>query len=335
MRVIDQLENGTDRAIQQAKRLRLQGYDQDELGVVARDAAAVWERMLKASNPSWTNSNKSLYDMTQELKQSGWLTAPAQLDLIRTSANRDKHSPDPLHDVEQLISSLEVIKAELASLATYAPGVTLELPAQLRIRRMVCAVYEIFHQGETIYSFLEADATDTWQTLKHIDEFQVENKHDKHIENELAKLPSWSVNPPELDDLRRSLQESDSELWQIMHFDASYQQIHDIMAPYQHDLPLLDGLHREDDYLNFVASVAHSILSGELPDLVGRSPLDEQTIRRQVEALIADVPERLKPLRLDRCSGSTFYAETPGAHSADAALGALVTNRGVLLVRAR
>ncbi len=334
MRVIDQLENGTDRAIQQAKRLKLQGYDQDQLGEVARDAAAVWERMLKASSPSWTSNNTQLYDMTEELRQAGWSTAPPKLHRIRKSANRDKHSPDPLHDVDELITCLEVIKAHLGSLATYVPGVALELPAQLRIRRMVCAVYEIFNQGETIYSFLEAAPTDTWQTVKRVDEFQVENKHQVHIESELAKLPSWAVNPAELDDLKKSLEESDSDLWQIMHFDASYQQIHDLMAPHQHDLPLLIGLHREDNAFNFVASVAQSVLTGGLPGLLGRSPLEEQPVRQRIEALIAKVPPRLKPLRLDRCSGATFRAAVPSAQSVDEALGALVTDRGVLLIRA-
>jgi hypothetical protein len=335
MRVIDQLENGTDRAIQQAKRLKLRGYDQDELGEVARDAAAVWERMLKASNPGWTSNDTSLYEMTEALRLAGWPKAPAKLHHIRKSANRDKHSPDPLHDVDQLIGWLEVIKAELGSLAPYAPGVTLELPAQLRIRRMVCAVYEIFHQGETIYRFLEAGPADTWQTSGTIDEFQVENKHHEYIESELAKLPSWSTNPPELDDLKKSLEKSDDALWQIMHFDASYQQIHDILAPLQHDLPLLPGLHREDEALNFIASVAQAVLTGGHPDLLGRSPLDEATVRGRVEALITNVPERLKPMRLDRCSDSTFRAEAPAAHSIDEDLGALVTDRGVLLIRAR
>lgn len=331
MRIIDQLENGTDRAIQRAKRLKLQGYDQDQLGEVARDAAAVWERMLKASDPSWTN--KTLNQITEVLRLAGWSNAAAKLHLIRGNANSDKHDPNPLHDVDQLIVSLEVIKAHLGSLTTYAPGVAIELPAQLRLRRMVCAVYEIFHQGETIYSFLEAAPTDTWQTVKHIDEFQVENKHQGHIESELAKLPSWAVNPPELDDLKKSLEESNSNIWQIMHFDTSYQQIHEIMAPHQHDLPLLIGLHREDNAFNFVASVAQSVLTGGLPDLLGRSPLEEQPIRERIEALIAKVPPRLKPVRLDRCSGATFRAAAPSAQSMDEALGALVTDRGVLLIR--
>lgn len=333
MRIIDQLENGTSRALQQAKGLRLRGYDQDELGEVTRDAAAVWERSLKASNPNWTN--KSLYSIIEDLKDAGWFKAAAELHVIRTSANSDKHDASPLHVVDQLVAALEVLTTELGSLQTYVPGVGNELPRSPRIRRMVCAVYEIFHAGETIYSFLEAGPTDTWQTARQIDEFQVENRNDAAIEGELAKLPNWAINPPELDDLKKSLLESDNELWRIASFDATYQQVHDIVAPHQHDLPLLIGLHREDDAFNFTASVAQSLLIGGLPDLLGRSPLDEPGVRSQLESLVANVPERLKPLRLDRCSLSRFRAEEPSAVAIDVRLGALVTDRGVLLIRAQ
>lgn len=333
MRIVDQLENGTNRDLQHAKLLRIQGYDQDQIGEVTRNVAALWERSLKASDSRW--ANMSLFEITNLLRAAGWSEAAEELHFIRSNANRDKHEPSPLHVADRLIVALTVLKAELGSLKKYAPGVIDQLPAQLRIRRMICAVYENFHQGETIYSLLEAEPTDTWQTCKKIDEFQVANKHDDYIEGELAKLPNWSVNPPELNHLKKSLEFSDSNLWQIMHFDASYQEIHDIMAPHQHDFPLLSGLHREDDALNFVASVAQAVLSGGLSDLFGRSPLNEQAVRVRLEALIVKVPERLKPLRLDRCSYSAFQSALPGAIGIDTQIGALVTDRGVLLVRAQ
>ncbi|WP_314326174.1 hypothetical protein [Paenarthrobacter ilicis] len=332
MRIIDDVENGTARGLSQAKDLQLRGYDQDELGDVARDVAALWERSLKASDPSWANS--SLNQILVGLRATGWASGAHQLHEVRRSANKDKHDANPAHDAEALISALERILAELQSLGSYAPGVLNDVSPRMRLRRMVCAVYEVFHAGETIYDFIEAGPADTWQTAKRIDGFQVENKHSEEIEVKLALLPRWSWNPPEFNELRKSLLESDSELWQIASLEASYQQIHDLMAPYQHDLPILRGLHREDDDSNFYASVAQSILSGTLPDLLGRSRLDEQGVRNQLQELLSGIPDRLKPLRFDRCSPITFQAELPGAIAVDAGLHALVTDRGVLLITA-
>ncbi|MDQ0030903.1 hypothetical protein [Arthrobacter bambusae] len=333
MRIIDHVENGTARSLSSAKDLQLRGYDQDELGDVVRDAAALWERSLKSSDPSW--AGKSLYEVLNVLHDAGWAAGAYELHQIRRSANKDKHAADPFHDVDALISTLERILAELGSLGSCVPGVLSEISPRMRVRRIVCAVYDFFHAGETVYDFLEAGPEDTWQTARPIDGFQVENKHSREIEAKLSLLPRWSINPPELSDLRTSLLESDSELWLIASFEASYQQLHDILAPYQHDLPLLGGLHREDDDFNFHASVAQSILAGALPDLLGRSRLDEQHARTQLQALLAMVPERLKPLRLDRCSPSTFKSEFSRAIAADSRMGALVTNRGVLLILAR
>lgn len=200
---------------------------------------------------------------------------------------------------------------------------------------MICAVYEFFHHGETEYMFLEAGTDDTWQTVRVIDRFQIENKHCRAVEEQLAQLDSWERNPDELDKLHRSLLKSDSELWFIARFNASHHQVQSILAGYQHNLPLLQGLHREDSYGNLVATVAQALLSDETPKLVGRSQLDSDALRGKVAALLDLVPDRLKPLRLDRCTPEAFADALGSAVLVDEDLRALVTDRGVLLVESR
>jgi hypothetical protein len=332
MRIIDELSNGLARSLEQALRLKVTGYDQDEVGETARDAAALWERSLKASHPGWADS--SLFAITQQLRSAGWQEGADAMDFVRTSANHDKHDAQPDHDIERIIESLRVLQAQLSPLQTHAPGAASELPPRLRIRHMVCAVYEMFHTGETLYSFLEATSTDTWQTAGSIDDFQVENKHSQAVEAQLAALPAWTVNPPELSDLSSSLKESDDELWFIASFDATYQQVHDIMASYQHGLPILRGLHREDSYGNFVASVAQAVLTGGAPVLAGRNTADLEDVQKKLDSLIRRTPDRLKPLRLDRCNAATYQNAVRAAIAVDRDIRALVTNRGVLLVQA-
>lgn len=332
VRIIDSLETGTTNASRRIQSLGRNGYEQDDLGAVARDVAALWERSLKASDSSW--SEKSLFQITRTLETAGWATAAPALDTIRLAANSDKHDSNRSHDFDRILDAVTILQTELGSLSVFAAGIVTALPPSLRVRRLVCAVYEVFHAGETLYSFLAADGKDSWRTAEGLDEFQVENKHTSTIEDQLAQLPAYQVNPAELDQLKLSLLESDSELWQIMRLDASYQQVHDILAQYQHGLPLLTGLHREDCNHNFIASVARSVLAGEPPLLSARSPLDYAQVRAAVESIIDRVPDRLKPLRLDRCSASEFASQSQDAVVVDRSIGALVTNRGVLFLRA-
>ncbi|BAJ73192.1 ribulose-5-phosphate 4-epimerase [Microbacterium testaceum StLB037] len=330
MRIIDSLETGTLNAARRMKAFGRNGYEQEDIGSVARDVAALWERSLKAADLSWTG--KHLFAITQLIQAAGWQGA-ASLDVIRQAANNDKHDASPNHEYDQLLSALDVLGSSLDTLAVVTPALLNELPATLRVRRLVCAVYEVYHAGETVYSFLAADETDSWLTADGIDEFQVENRHTSEIEARLAALPSYTLNPAGLDDLKKSLLESDSELWQIMYMDASYQQIHEILAPYQHKLPLLAGLHREDEEGNVVASIAQALITGVAPVVGPRSIVNIASISTALLAVFAQVPSRLKPLRVDRCTPQEYRGLARNCVTFDDALGVMVTDRGVVLVR--
>ncbi|WP_145963167.1 hypothetical protein [Salinibacterium sp. UTAS2018] len=330
MRIMDSLETGTLNAARRMKALARNGYEQEDLGSVARDVAALWERSLKAADLNWTG--KHLFAITQLIQAADWQGA-ASLDVIRQAANADKHDASPNHEYDELLSALNALGSSLDTLAEVTPGLLNELPATLRVRRLVCAVYEVFHAGETIYSFLAADETDSWRTADGLDEFQVENRHTSEIETQLAALSSYTLNPAGLDDLKKSLLESDSELWQIMRMDASYQQIHDILAPYQHKLPLLPGLHREDEEGNVVATIAQALIAGASPVVGPRSPVHITSVRAALLAVFAQVPSRLKPLRVDRCTPQEYRSLARNCVAFDDALGVMVTDRGVLLIR--
>jgi hypothetical protein len=174
--------------------LQISGYDADDVGAAARDAAALWERSLKASESGWSASKASLYAMTQELAQRGWGHTQA-LDTIRMAANADKHQASPAHDFETVFDAIEQLAGAVGALPDYVPRVVDLAPERLRRRRMVCAIYDWFAQGETEYSFLAAEPGDTWREVREIDSFQVSTEHSSVAEEALAALNGWTFDP--------------------------------------------------------------------------------------------------------------------------------------------
>ena len=148
MRLVDQLIDETSTLVVRAQELQLIGYHDIEVGSIARDGAAVWERTLKASDPTL---GSTLNSMANELAGRGWPHASA-LHVLRQAANSDKHDSSPTHDLDAIEAALEELKGGGQSLAHVLPSVLNALPDRLRRRRMVCAIYEFFHAGETQYS---------------------------------------------------------------------------------------------------------------------------------------------------------------------------------------
>lgn len=332
LRLVDYLETNTRRIIRDLYELQISGYDSDDLGRASRDVAALWERILKASDTNWSSSNCSLYSITEDLKSRGW-TGHAALHTVRLSANSDKHEATPNHDFQSIFRAIEELSTTAATLPAHVPNIVSVLPERLRRRRMVCAVYEFFIHGESQYSFLAAKTDDTWQTVREIDAFQVRSKHTQAIEGALATLDDWVINPPELDALKTSLEASDHELWHIASFTASYQDVIDLMAPYQHDMELLPGLHREDSDHNVTASLVAARISGK-PDsfLTSRSSARVHSLQERVTALFDAVSGDLTDFRLDRCTYATFSKSIPGALAADEGLGIVITHDRLVLV---
>ena len=199
---------------------------------------------------------------------------------------------------------------------------------------MVCAVYEFFHAGETQYSFLAASPDQTWRTVREIDAFQVENRHTSDVEAALASFDGWTPNPPEFDSLAASLRESDNELWLIASFTGSYEDVLRVLGPYQHSMPLLSGLHREDRAPHLVASAVQAFLDGlAAPQTTGRNQSSAARIHARVTSLLQQVPEDIGSLRLDRCDERGFRIASAEAVSLDDALGIAVRPDGLVLVR--
>ncbi|WP_133116467.1 hypothetical protein [Amycolatopsis antarctica] len=331
MRLVDYLENGTREIIQRMNELRVNGYDADDIGAAARDAAALWERTLKASESEWSVAKASLYEMTQKLGQRGWAHTNS-LNVIRKAANADKHDASPGHEFGCIFDAIVQLADAVDELPDCVPHVIDPAPERLRRRRIVCAIYDWFAQGETEFSFLSAQPDDTWQTVHEIDSFQVSAEHSRAIEEALADFEGWAFNPPAFEILRASLRESDDEFWRLATFTASYQDVLELMAPYQHTLPLLKGLHREDHRHNVVATIVGEHIADRTSSvLTGRSSVHDQ-LRIQVADLLGSLPDSVNHLQLDRCNAAVFAQAVPGALVADHWLGLLVKQNGVVLV---
>lgn len=333
MRVVDYLSRETREIAGRVTRLELQGYDDQDLGRAARDCAAVWERSLKASDPAWAAARATLHRMTEDLRSRGWTAADA-LDTVRLAANADKHEAAPAHALSELLQAFEGLAAGSGDLEQLAPGSVAEMPEQARRRRMFCAVYDYFHAGETEYSFLAASPDQTWRTVHEVDAFQVESRHSGNIEAALSRFEGWTLNPPDFDSLAASLRESDGELSLIASFTGSYEDVLRVLGPYQHSMPLLSGLHREDQLSHLVASAVHAFGDGLAgPQTTTRNQSSADRIYARVTSLLQDIPEDIGALRLDRCDEDGFRIASAEAIRVDDALGIAVRPNGLVLVR--
>lgn len=333
VRVIDRLTNETRAIVDRVRRLQVEGYDDQDLGVVARDCAAVWERSLKASDPTWAAARASLHRMTEDLRVRGWGAASA-LHEVREAANTDKHDPAPSHELSELLVAAEELATACEGLEHLLPGSLAEIPERARRRRMVCAVYDYFHAGEVEYSFLAASPDDTWQTVVEVDGFQVESRHSRQVEALLSGFTGWTPNPPEFARFADSLRESDNELWMVASFTASYEDVLGVLLEFQHDMPLMRGLHREDHAPHLVATAVQDFIGERnVPGTTERNRVGALRIQARVTHLLQEVPEAVGRLRLDRCDERAFQVALVDAISSDSELGIAVRPNGLVLVR--
>jgi hypothetical protein len=270
--------------------------------------------------------------MGEELGVAGWSATP-ELHVVRLAANADKHDKTPSHNLQTLLDSVDRLADAVPDLAARIPGMSQQLPDRLRRRRMVCAVYDHFATGETEYLFIVANPTDTWMSARTLDSFQVDYRESEALESALAGMEGWTTNPEEFADLKSSLRESDNELNFVASFTAAYQEVLDLMAPKQHDFPLLGGLHREDHKRNVVASVVADVIAGRpSTTLTERSSATTSDITSRVRELLDGLPMAAESLRLDRCGREVFDRESATALAVDSEMGIVVSRGGVVLV---
>lgn len=329
MRVVDHLRQETKALERRLRRLQVEGYDDTDIGGVARDAAALWESALKLSMSG--SASRNLNGLTNDLADLGWAQADS-LHLVRRVANTDKHEPIARHDADALLAALGELSDGAAAVGTLTPHGHDEVPERARRRRMICAIYEYFHAGETCYQFLAADPDATWMTAEQIDSFEVDQRRSGEIEARLAKLDGYSYDPQEFAALEKSLRESDSELWGVAVFTASYQDVLEIVEPHQHNSDLLPGLHREDEKSALVASSVRAYISGHEQVGSGRAKDAARAIWAEVVAVLRGLPEGVGALQVDRCPAVRFRELAVDAIVVNDALGLLVTRTGVVYV---
>lgn len=185
------------------------GFQVSDVGQTARDISALWETTLVMSGHAW--SRTYLYYQTEDLAALGW-AGTAELHLLRRTNNDAKHGTPISASAEEVLSALQRLQLSLESLAPLVPGLNQDVH-ELRLRRVVCAIYDWFAQGETEFAFLEATPSDTWQTCRTFEEMQVNSSDEGSVFADLEKLAGWRYDPPEFDAFKRSLRESDQELW--------------------------------------------------------------------------------------------------------------------------
>jgi hypothetical protein len=322
------------------------GYRVSDVGQAARDLSALWETTLVASGHNW--SGPYLYNQTEDLAALGWADA-ADLHMIRRTNNDAKHGTPISVTADEILGALQRLEHSCSALQPLIPGLKQDA-REPRLRRIICAIYDYFAQGETEFVFIEATPADSWMTCRRLEEFQVTVSDEAIIRAELEKLSGWEYNPPEFDDLMASLRASDNDLWRIAVFTAQYEDASSIVARYQHDRELIAGLHRDDDVSNVLATLCllqsrQSAKGGlfnviELLDeaasagLVARRRDLADLAEAVVELFHALSPVQREFLVVDRASHLLFNSEQLRAPFAvDPDRGMLVSQERVLFVR--
>ncbi|GGK31721.1 hypothetical protein GCM10010124_25620 [Pilimelia terevasa] len=325
------------------------GYSPYDVGAAARDMAALWESSLKKAQPQW--SSMHLKGIVEELRKLGWTArAVDALDSLRDVANEAKHDPSVTANATDVLNWIETLGGAVADLPKLVPGLQ-AVDIEQRQRYMICAVYDFFTQGETQFTFLSATPEDTWQTAIEIESFQVESSVEKAIRAKLESLQGWTYSPSDFENFENSLRESDEELFKIATFVAPYSEVMAIVAPHQHDLPLLNGLHRDDTSSNLVATmvwiqvgawnsaqfepdadqlVATCVEQG----LSSRAPAETiRDVAIGICRLFAKIPADIPRLEVDRISKSGLSQALARTHlAADAGLGVVVSANGVVFI---
>ncbi|SDG95731.1 hypothetical protein SAMN04515691_4003 [Leifsonia sp. 98AMF] len=299
------------------------------------------------SGHTWTNTY--LYYQTEDLAALGWAAAP-DLHLIRKTNNDDKHGTPVTATAVDIFDAISRIEQSTPLLEPLVPGLQQDA-LEPRLRRIVCAIYDHFAQGETEFALLEARPSETWMTARALDTFQINASDDKKARAELEALEGWEYDPPAFQAFAISLQDSDDELWRIAVFTSQYEDVYSILSSYQHKRALLPGLHRDDDALNVLSTLsmvqARTLANGgqlmKASDLLAASINEGLVTRRPDLISLADVvvrtfgklaPEVARAVRVDRANTRVFESEQNRSPlAADPEFGVLVSPEGVLFVR--
>ncbi|WIE72357.1 hypothetical protein [Curtobacterium sp. MCJR17_020] len=343
MNLLGKLALGTSDIRRNLEEKLASGYLASDVGRAARDASALWETTLVASGHNWTNTY--LYNQTEDLAALGWTGAP-DLHLIRRTNNDAKHGTPISATADDILVALQRLERLSSSLEPIVPGLRQNIN-EPRLRRIVCAIYDYFAQGETEFAFLEARPADTWMTCNRLDAFQVNSTDEAEVRAGLEMLDGWKYDPSEFEDLRSSLRESDNELWRIATFTAQYEDAYSIVSQFQHDRKLLRGLHRDDDLSNVLVTLclvrSRDSAIGDVDGLL-RAAAEAGLVsrRRDLRELAAAVigmfnqlaSERHYVIIVDRANPQVYDQERErNPLAVDPHHGLLMTQEGVLFVR--
>lgn len=347
MNLLEKLQLGTADVGRSLEVRLAEGYRAADIGQAARDLSALWETTLVMSGHVWSRSY--LYNQTEDLAALGWSAAP-DLHLVRRVSNDAKHGTPISASAQDVLSAVQRLEQSVASLEPLLPGLKQDIH-EPRLRRIVCAIYDHFTQGETEFEFLEASPSDTWMTSRAFEEFQVSSSDEATIRAELEALSGWKYDPPAFNAFKESLRESDEELWRIAVFTAQYEDAHSIVSVYQHDRDLLRGLHRDDYESNVLATfclvqsrvlsaggalldVDHLLLAAAEAGLTARRS-DLLTLAQAAVSIFSALDARqLRSIVVDRANARVFADEQLRSPLViDQQHGMLVSREGVLFVR--
>lgn len=347
MNLLDKLEVGTASVRNNFESRLSAGFHTSDIGQAARDVCALWESTLVMSGYAWTGSTY-LYNQVQDLSSLGW-SAAEDLHMLRRTNNDAKHGSPITVSPEEVLDALGRVEKSIPELIQLVPGLQQD-SNEPRLRRTVCAIYDWFAQGETEFALFEAVPSDTWQTCRLIDEFQVNVGDEAAIFSELEKLSGWRYSPPEFVSFESSLRESDRELWKVAVFTAQYEDVIGIIARFQHNRNLLGGLHRDDSKANVLATLcivgSHRFkqnvaltISGLLADgssygMVGRRG-DLENLAGAVVKFYSEISTDYRStLCVDRARRATYDEElVKNPAAVDEENGLILSRSGVLFVR--
>jgi len=280
VRRVDDLGQQLRTARAELESLLVAEYTDVQLGAIARDVAAAWERTLKAAEPMW--SNKHLAPLIAELV--GLQVPPTvtdALDRMRLAANADKHDSTPRHDSEQLMADIETLVRGISDVAGVVPDLAVDTGSAPR-RRVFIAIYDYETHGESELHIFPSNATVPRFYNREMDTVQIDMLAIDQIAADAATFGLWEWDPPAYATLTEQYRRESSQIYKSASFVGDYRELIRLLARSQHAHAdgLLPGLHRADQWVSARTAAAMATVDSS----GGATPPTWQSLALRLEA---------------------------------------------------
>ncbi|KMN48965.1 hypothetical protein VL04_03520 [Chromobacterium violaceum] len=240
-------------------------FEDEDVFRFVRDAAALWERMLKRCTLSNAPSDPTLYNLTNALEFNGVdFDRREALHKLRKSANKGKHDSDATLTAASARSLIEATILTLGQLESAGIAELAAIADFNQRRRYAIDVYDHYVHGDTeylIYLYAGAPGGDSILAPEPIELFSVNFKAEEVIKQQLVNTGDAIFDNP-CTGLPSSVSDDYIGRWV---WEGTHRDLVAAFAPYQWHADLIPGLSRADHYSSVISAAALAMVDVARP----------------------------------------------------------------------